>query len=236
MIDVNNKDIKESKKIAISLSGGADSAILFYHACDVLPDKTFIPWSGYDTRRPDSIFYAMEVYSFVKKSYPNVNILPHHTFRYTTIIGSKMQTTKEWDWKKDPKSVAHHNEEVKLWNKHKFDLTLNGMTCNPPEEAIKKFKMDVDTGHGVIEPRRSVRDRPHWLHHTHFRGVYSPFVQEDKSYVKMMYEKYGVLNTLFPLTASCIGFPYETDNGQKPCRNCVWCKERLWAFGEEHLQ
>ena len=43
MIDVNKKLVKESKKIAISLSGGADSAILFYHACDVLPDKTFYP-------------------------------------------------------------------------------------------------------------------------------------------------------------------------------------------------
>lgn len=235
MIDVNNENIKNATKIAVSLSGGADSAILFYHACDVLSDRTFIPWSGYDTRRPDSIFYAIEVYSFIKKSYPNVNILPLHKFEYTTVPG-QFQNTKEWSWQKDPKSVAHHNEEIKLWKKHNYTITLNGMTSNPPDEAIKEYKMDVDTGHGVIEPRRSVRDRPHWLHHTHFRGVYSPFVQEDKSYVKMMYEKYGVLNTLFPLTASCIGFPYETDNGQKPCRNCVWCKERLWAFGEEHLQ
>ena len=213
MIDINNEYIKNATTIAVSLSGGADSAILFHHACDVLPDKTFIPWSGFDTRRPDSIFYAMEVYSFVKRSYPNVNILPHHIFKYTTMSGSKMQTSE----------------------KHKFTVTLNGMTCNPPDEAIKKFKMNVDTGHGVIEPRRSLRDRPQWLH-SHFRSLYSPFVQEDKSYVKMMYEKYGVLDSLFPLTASCIGFPDETDNGQKPCRNCVWCKERLWAFGEEHLQ
>ena len=54
---------------------------------------------------------------------------------------------------------------------------------------------------------------------------------KDKSYVKMMYEKYDVLNTLFPLTASCIGWPHETNDGQHPCRICVWCKERLWAFG-----
>ena len=84
MIDVNHEIVKKSKKVSMSLSGGVDSAILFYHACDVLSDKTFIVWSGYDTRRPDSIFYAMEVYQFVKNSYPNVNILPHHTFKYTT--------------------------------------------------------------------------------------------------------------------------------------------------------
>ena len=234
MIDVNNEIVKNSKKISMSLSGGADSAILFYHACDVLPDKTFLVWSGYDTRRPDSIFYAMEVYQFVKNSYPNVKILPHHTFKYTTRRQSTVQSTKEWDWKKDPKSVAHHENEKKLWEEHKFDFTLNGMTSNPPEEAIKKFKMDIDTGHGVIEPRRH-RDRPQWLLDG-FRPLYSPFINEDKSYVRMMYEKYGVLEKLFPLTASCIGFPDETDNGRKPCRNCVWCKERLWSFGEEHLQ
>jgi len=33
MIDLNNNVVKNSKKIAVSLSGGADSAILFYHAC-----------------------------------------------------------------------------------------------------------------------------------------------------------------------------------------------------------
>ena len=71
MIDVNNEIVKQSKKIAVSLSGGADSAILFYHACDVLSDKTFYPFSGYDTRRPDSIFYAMEVYQFFKDESKN---------------------------------------------------------------------------------------------------------------------------------------------------------------------
>ena len=50
MIDVNNEIVKQSKKIAVSLSGG-EFTILFYHACDVLSDKTFYPFSGYDTRR-----------------------------------------------------------------------------------------------------------------------------------------------------------------------------------------
>ena len=100
--------------------------------------------------------------------------------------------------------------------------------------SIIKFKMDIDTGHGVVEPRRH-RDRDEILMGGS-RHKYRPFIKQDKSYVKMMYEKYNVLDKLFPLTASCIGFPDETDNGQKPCRNCVWCKERLWAFGEEHLQ
>tara|TARA_A100001011_G_scaffold232576_1_gene240542 strand:+ start:390 stop:1091 length:702 start_codon:yes stop_codon:yes gene_type:complete len=232
---IDTSILKDATKIAVSLSGGADSAILFYHACDVLPDKTFYPFSGYDTRRPDSIFYAMEVYQFIKDSYPNVNIAPHHTFKYTSPRGGgKMQTSKEWDWKKDPKSVLHHEAEMEYLEKIGYTYTLVGMTSNPPEDAIKKFKMDVDTGHGVIEPRRH-KNRKEVLYGSR-RHTYRPFVNKDKSYVKMMYEKYNVLDKLFPLTASCIGFPDETDNGKKPCRNCVWCKERLWAFGEEHLQ
>ena len=38
---IDTSILKDATKIAVSLSGGADSAILFYHACDVLPDKTF---------------------------------------------------------------------------------------------------------------------------------------------------------------------------------------------------
>ena len=86
-----------------------------------------------------------------------------------------MQTTKEWDWKKDPKSVLQHEAEMKYWNIHKYDFTLVGMTANPPEEAIKKFKMDVDTGHGVIEPRRH-RNRDEILMST-TRHIYRPFCE-----------------------------------------------------------
>ena len=89
--------------------------------------------------------------------------------------------------------------------------------------------MDIDEGHGVIEPRRSEKRRE-W-DYTNWRSVYFPFINKDKSYIKMLYEKYDVLDTLFPLTASCIGWPHETDNGRHPCKVCVWCKERLWAFG-----
>ena len=230
MINPNlNKIIKNTKKVAVMLSGGADSAILFYHACDVMPDKTFYPFSGYDTRRPDSIFYAMACYKFIKENYPNVNIMPHHTFVYTTVKGTFQG--KKWDRTKDPKSVAHDKAEKLYWDEHQYDYALSGMTSNPSEEVIKKFKMDIDTGHGVIEPRRSEK-RHEWAY-SNWRDVYHPFINKDKSYVKMMYEKYNVLDTLFPLTASCIGWPHETDNGRHPCRMCVWCKERLWAFGSD---
>lgn len=211
------------------LSGGADSAILFYHACDVMSDKIFYPFSGYDTRRPDSIFYAMAVYKFIKENYPNVNIMPHHTFVYTTVKGTVQG--KNWDRKKDPKTVAHDKAEKLYWKEHQYSYALNGMTSNPSEEIIKEFRMDIDDGHGVIEPRRSGK-RDEWGS-SRWRDVYSPFINKDKSYIKMMYEKYDVLDTLFPLTASCIGWPHETDNGRHPCRMCVWCKERLWAFGSD---
>ena len=173
MINPNlNETTKNAKKIAVMLSGGADSAILFYHACDVMSNKTFYPFSGYDTRRPDSIFYAMAVYKYIKESYPNVNIMPHHTFVYTTVKGTFQG--KKWDRKKDPKSMAHDKAEKLYWEKHQYDYALGGMTSNPPEEIIKKFKMDIDEGHGVIEPRRSEKRRE-W-DYTNWRSVYFPFI------------------------------------------------------------
>lgn len=232
MIDVEDYRIKKAEMVFMSLSGGADSAILFYHACDVMPDKTFLVWSGSDIGRPN-LKEAKAVYNFVKEKYPKVNILPHHTFEYSVRKYPKTidQTKTEWDPKKDPKSILHNQEELKLKIVHEPDLCLNGMTSHPPEEAIKEFKLDVDEGHGILEKRRQ-KTRSPWGQnmtpsgkHVHY---YSPFMQKDKSHVKDMYVKYGVLDTLFPLTASCIGWP---DKVTLPCKVCVWCKERLWAFG-----
>ena len=207
------------------------NCILFYHGCDVLQIKLFIVFSGYDTRRLDSIFYGSRFIKFIKNSYPNVNIML--IILLNTLLfkgGAQMQTTKNGIGKKTPKSVLQHEAEMKYWNIHKYDFTLVGMTAS--EDEIKKFKMDVDTGHGVIELRRH-RNRDEILMSTTRHILYS-FVKQDKSYVKMMYEKYNVLDKLFPLTASCIGFQKQIT--VKSLRNCVWCKERLWAFGEEHLQ
>jgi len=47
----------------------------------------------------------------------------------------------------------------------------------------------------------------------------------------LIYEQFNLLDDLFPLTMSCIGFAPETNYFTEPCRKCYWCHEKKWAFG-----
>lgn len=57
-------------------------------------------------------------------------------------------------------------------------------------------------------------------------NFYQPFVKHDKSVVAALYSELNLMESLFPLTFSCIN---STDGNH--CNSCWWCKERVWAFG-----
>ena len=42
---------------------------------------------------------------------------------------------------------------------------------------------------------------------------------------------FNLMDDLFPLTMSCIGFEKETNYFTEPCKKCYWCHEKKWAFG-----
>lgn len=58
--------------------------------------------------------------------------------------------------------------------------------------------------------------------------IYTPLLKLDKREIAAIYEKYNLLDTLFPLTRSCIK---PTNDFSIHCGQCWWCKERLWGFG-----
>lgn len=59
--------------------------------------------------------------------------------------------------------------------------------------------------------------------------IYTPFANKDKKELAELYKQYNLLETLFPLTRSCIAV---TNNFESHCGECWWCKERMWAFGK----
>ena len=61
---------------------------------------------------------------------------------------------------------------------------------------------------------------------------YSPFKDVDKRFTAQLYEDEFLLETLFPLTRSCLGSAEVTDYHEKPCKICYWCEEKYWAFGQ----
>ena len=53
----------------------------------------------------------------------------------------------------------------------------------------------------------------------------------NKKFIAQCYKDYNLMDKLYPLTASCIGYADTTNYFTEPCKTCWWCKEKLWAFG-----
>ena len=51
----------------------------------------------------------------------------------------------------------------------------------------------------------------------------------DKKGVAELYDYFGLMDTLFPLTRSCEDW---TDDFSAHCGKCWFCLERLWGFGK----
>ena len=57
----------------------------------------------------------------------------------------------------------------------------------------------------------------------------------DKTFVAHQYKVFDLMNTLYPMTESCVYAPHlknENYNIEKPpCKMCYWCNERYFSFG-----
>ena len=91
--------------------------------------------------------------------------------------------------------------------------------------------MEMFNTRGPMDSRdREQNKKPQIVGNTFF-----PLINIDKQGVKELYEKFGLLDTLYPLTRSCESF---TDDFSKHCGEykdeqdvCWFCKERYWGFG-----
>jgi 7-cyano-7-deazaguanine synthase in queuosine biosynthesis len=211
----NTKNIK----IGIGVSGGADSALLLYLAAKYLPDTVIVPWSGYEIKnkvhnyRPFTILDAQNVVQIVKEKLPHANITDHYIWSY--------------DRQGQNKNTYMKNEIDRCLKNKTFDMYVSGITANPPEDILKEISKRLlkDTA-GVIDTYRSyykeVR-RQSWY--------YSPFTNIDKKVIASLYQKYDLMNDLFCVTQSCVGWGHQTNWFTEPCKQCFWCHERKWAFG-----
>lgn len=57
--------------------------------------------------------------------------------------------------------------------------------------------------------------------------IYTPFINHDKRDIAKLYREHGLIETILPLTRSCV---QPTQDFTKVCGKCWWCKERAWAF------
>jgi hypothetical protein len=224
---------KEWANVAISVSGGADSALLAYLVCDLANDQLTIhiinhvrmwktrPWQQYDGER---------VYNWLLQKFPHTKFLRHVNFIAPDIeygnIGPNL--TDEYGKKVSGDNIQQRAYGEFICNKHKIDAYYNAVTRNP-RLALFNGMQERD-----IEPNE---DNKHLERMTHMGvEVLHPFRFIDKSEVVKQYRALGLME-LFDITRSCEGefsdIDYKTyQPGQyvPTCGKCFWCKERDWAL------
>ena len=224
------------KNVAISVSGGADSALLAYMVCKLAyeHDTTIHiinhvrcwktkPWQQYD---------ADYVYRWLFQKFYHTKFKRHTNFIAPELeygnIGPNL--TDEYGKKVSGDNIQQRAFAEYTCKKYNIDAYYNGVTRNP-RLAFANGMVERD-----IEP---TDENKHLEYMVHMGVVVShPFRFVDKSWVIKQYRELGI-EDLLNITRSCEGeIPgidytnYKLGQEVPTCGECFWCKEREWALGQ----
>jgi hypothetical protein len=204
---------EQFKKLAINLSGGADSALLLWLLVDYLKknnrkdSEIFVLTCVNDAKGRWTARVTTQIIDFIIRETGTTQIRTHYTYY------------------RDVQDVKYfHEVEDSLFASGAFRLILDALTANPPStvehlQAERVASRDKSTG----APYETFRDYSQ-------RAYYTPFKNVDKMWIADQYRNLGLINSLFPLTRSCEGLADATNNFTTSCGDCWWCLERDWAF------
>jgi hypothetical protein len=231
-LDIPNS---ENSVIAISLSGGSDSAMLLHLLVPLLEAKK-CKWkivTGGDTARPWTGPAARKIAKLV---------LEHHGLTYTSIVhrfyGYNTTMLSE--------ANAQASGVGKLVLENEFDYLISGTTALPDEHIdvpgfpIEREQNELYVEHNImVLPNGDVCDRDNRNAGTPTGTIlkqWRPLSFVHKKWLAAEYEKlmeeypeYGDL--LFNSTISCVSYAEHTQDFTRPCTYCWWCQEKKWAYG-----
>ena len=95
-----------------------------------------------------------------------------------------------------------------------IDIIYTGLTSNPDVE-LKYDDTKISSRNRESKSKDTLDDN----------NFYAPFINHDKKKIAEIYDKFNLLDSLFPLTYSCVNSKTIIH-----CDNCWWCEERKWAF------
>ncbi len=222
------------KNVAISVSGGADSALLAYLVCEqAYEHDTTIhiinhvrmwktrPWQQYDADR---------VYKWLFQRFYHTTFKRHTNFIAPDIeygnIGPNL--TDEYGKKVSGDNIQQRAYGEFICNKYSIDAYYNAVTRNPRLASFNGMReRDIDPS----------EDNKHLERMTHMGvEVLHPFRFIDKSEIVKKYKELNLMD-LFEVTRSCEGefdgidyTTYKPGQFVPVCGKCFWCKEREWAI------
>lgn len=230
-------------KIAVSVSGGADSALLTYLLSKLIVEKklnievniitNIRMWKSRPWQRKNSI----DVFDWMCNNFQEIKYVRHENFIAPEIeygTAGPVFTDKNGNLKSgDQISVKSHAEYICF--RDKIDAWFAGLTKNPNDPSItlgmpdRNQEFDGNVSSLIFENEHTT--------------MCHPFRYHDKKWVMSQYKKHS-LNDLLSLTRSCEGdnnsypeifkgldYKNYNDNVTVPkCGKCFWCQERAWGL------
>jgi len=216
-------DPKHTKRLMMKVSGGIDSALVFYMLCKSIeqyPEIEIIPQTTNDWKKPYQVNFAKKVIEWMKNKFPTVKILDHET----------IQLENGTDYIKG--QDAHRNSIITKYydNGQSVDAIISGVNKKPPKHITDTFfNNDGDLQAGPDDDRSTWK--PQRIKKTH-KEIINPLINIDKKGIAELCEKLDLTDTLFPITRSCENVhASKTNNFTTHCGECWWCHERDWGFG-----
>jgi hypothetical protein len=223
-------------RIAVSLSGGADSALLTFLLCKIASEinpKLSIhivshvrcwktkPWQSYDSR---------VVYEWLYKKFNYFN-----WYRHINFIAPELEYENTGPNLVDEynKNVSGDNIQIRAYSEYvchqnKIQAYYNAVTRNPKNVNFNGMQeRDVDPN----EHNQHLRIMKHMDGY-----AIHPFRFIEKDWILKQYKNLDIMD-LFKLTRSCeakfedINYKNYRQGDYVPvCNKCFWCLEREWAI------
>lgn len=222
----------EWKRIGISISGGADSALLSFLICsntdaDIHFTNQIRCWKS----RPWQEYVADQVIDWFKARFKNRFFIHKNLIPPELEWGNKGPTiVDEYGKLKSGNQIILRSFNEYIINKHKLDAVYAAVNLNPD------FKIE-----GSLEDRNEGHIPSYFKHNN--TAICHPFIKIKKDWIIKQYYNYNILD-LLEITRSCEGdkfdYPevfkdldytnYQPGQFVPTCGKCFWCKEREWAI------
>jgi hypothetical protein len=214
------------KRIGISLSGGADSALLAYLICKNVSTTTDIhitnqirmwktrPWQGPVV---DGVIDWLEN-KFDNNFTVHKNLVPPELEEPTDYL-----IKDEYGKMKSGNRIILRSHNEYIAHQYNLDALYGGVNMNP----------DISIPGEMEERNQGVLD-PHFVHNG--VDICHPFVYTKKDWIIRQYYENDIVD-LLNLTRSCEGefegldyTTYTPGQHVPECGECFWCKERQWGI------
>jgi len=222
-------------KVAVAVSGGADSALLAYLICDLITKNNLSTelhiisnirtWKS----KPWHEYHSDSVYRFLISRFKNIQVVRHKNFVPPELEWGSQGPTLIDEY---GKTVSGDNIELRAFSeyvcfKYNIDAYFNAVTKNPDN-----LKNGVPNRY--LEPNK---ENIHMLVMKHMnKFAVHPFRYTTKDQIISLYHELN-LQELLDITRSCEGefadlnyINYTPGQYVPICGECFWCKEKEWAI------